>query len=121
MHGCNQAVVMALVESTICSAPSLRIRLVGCGSGSRLSGGSGFVLKLNSDKFANARSTAIRCPCGTFVEQGQMIQCEVTIFCCLVDHTPFQWASHSLAYIALLTPPVDKLLMAGYCLRMSDS
>lgn len=39
---------------------------------------SALSLKLHSDKFINARSTAIRCPCGDNADRGHMIQCEVS-------------------------------------------
>ena len=48
------------------------------GRGGLKGGNGGFVLKLNSDRVANARSTVIRCPCGHNTEQGHMTQCEVT-------------------------------------------
>ena len=40
---------------------------------------SPFSLKLHSDKFTNARSTAIRCVCNDNADRGHMIQCEVLL------------------------------------------
>lgn len=45
---------------------------------------SPFSLKLHSDKFTNARSTAIRCVCGDNSDRGHMIQCEVHLVAPLV-------------------------------------